>query len=339
MHTYRVELNLLQGPTVEPSSEVTNPISDTAKLNSAQTKGFKGFYFSGGDKAQNSGCWLDGSYKFFSAAEGYPGWVGNSLSDANGNFAVEQSITLTSAQPISTLVIRFDDVAGEYATKITIGNTVYTNNSYVFIANITPTNNVKVIFTQWSKVNSLAKILTLSADIVLSYDIFALQGLTFTEKCLNNAENLSFGIVMQTGSFTVLDKLGWLCAANNAGILVTGLEARIIKDDVQVQTLIVEDIDSDTLSETWTFSLTDDMTNWEEDLMDGVYYADRNLKQIVDMLIPGIVYDDGLDLSVINIPNSFLRSTSRYENLVKCCNVGLFQVYKFNGVYHARSLI
>lgn len=339
MQKYRVELGLMQGPQIAATSEVSNALANIGSLDDPQSPGFRGFYFSGGDQAQNSGCWLDGSYKFFAAEEGYPGWVGNTLSNADGSFDVEQSITITATQAIETIAIRFDSIAGEYASRITIGNTVYANDGYIFVANIEPATSVKIVFTRWSKANSLAKILTINATVTLSYDIFDLQGLSFTEKCLNSAESLSFGIIMQTGSFTVLDKLGWLQAMNSANILAAGLEVRIYKDNVQKQILIVEDIDTDTLSETWTFALTDDMTNWEEDLMDGVYYADRTLKQLVDLLIPGIVYDDGLDLSTISIPDSFLRSASRYENIVKCCNVGLFQVYKFNGVYHARSLL
>lgn len=340
---YKIELILSALKTCSyASSNVANVLSHISNLGDRTNQGFKGFFFSGGDANVGSGCWLDGSYRFFDSVNKYAGWIGDTLSNSDGTFSTSQSITATCASNITTLTIIFDKVAGEYAQQITIGNTVYNNYSYICILNlVNSSTSVTVEFTKWSKANSCAKVLAITYGLVIDYDSHNSSGLQYTEQFLTDASSLVFGITLQSGSFTALDKLNQLQQANAVGLLRTGAVVKIYEDDVQVAEMITDDYDSDEVTKEWTISLSDALEPLDEDQFAGLDYASRNLKTIVDILLPGVIYVDDLatELTSITIPESLLEVTSRWDAIVKCCNVGTFVVYLINGVTYARKFL
>lgn len=79
MYNYKVSIEI--NPETIPETSVSAARSDIADVsqltaNFHTKKGKRGFFFSGGNKAENQGSWLDGSFTFFEDSEKYPGWVG-----------------------------------------------------------------------------------------------------------------------------------------------------------------------------------------------------------------------------------------------------------------------
>lgn len=339
MNSYKVEIDLLPGSTLDYQSNLSNVLSSAVnELNNYKTKGFKGFFFSGGDASTNSGCWLDGSYKFFDSVIKYPGLLGNALSQADGTFLTEQYIQTTGGTLFYNLTFVFDRIAGEYATEILIGGTLYYNYDYTF--SVKCSGSTKVVFNKWSKPNSVVKILTMKYGFTLLCDKLTIQNLRYSNSIVAGNDILTFGILVQSGSLKVRD-LGILKALNDSSILDKGVAVRILIDDAVEQRFITTDYSSTDLETIWTIQMSDDIISWENEQFEVLDYATRTLKEIVDILIPGLVYDDGLDtlLQAFTIPNSFLVSSTKWQAVVKCCQVGLFRIYKINGVIHARRII
>ena len=99
MHDWKVQLNVIdEGPTdINYTVATYNELCDISYLNNQHTpnwKGHKGFFLSGGDKEKNSGCWLDGTFKFFDSQHPYEGLLGTELSQDDGSFLNYQNIRL-----------------------------------------------------------------------------------------------------------------------------------------------------------------------------------------------------------------------------------------------------
>lgn len=338
MSEWRVEIdvNSSESENLVTASGYEN-LGGLDKLNT----GFKGFYFSGGDKSKNEGCWLDGSFKFFDAKNPYKGFTGKTLSSTTYpyTFAVDQIITLSNdTGNISQVIIRFDNIAGEYATKLQIGNAIYYNYSYVFSTKLPESvSSVNIKILEWSKPNSVVKILTLTTGLVLNYDTKNLKGIKFSNKVASDLSAVKFGINIQDGSISVLDKEGLLSSLNGSDLFHTGLQVKIYKDNELFQQFITDSLSANTFNTKWDITIIDDITNWEDQQFNNLSYETRTLKDILRILIPDIVFDDNvIDMT---IPNSFLNTGTKWSSVQKCCQLGFLSIYKINGVIYCKRLI
>ena len=337
----KIQLDLLQNNPVTTSVVNINPLSNVDNLEDINALGFKGFHFSGGNKAQNSGCWLDGSFKFYAESEGYPGILGNILSsNIDGSFAVAQDLVINSSSSalLDYVVIKFDKTAGEYATHIKIDNTIYNNYGYVFVAKFTPRESVTISILQWSKKNSIVKINAVTCNIVLDFTEKYIKSVSYENSIIVNDNVASFGILNQTGSLTLKDS-GVLKALNDTEMLYTGAGVKIYEDEVLVQQFIAESYSNESTVGNWTIQMTDDLVAWENEQFAGFSYASKTLRQIFDILLPGATYVNADYLSNIIIPNAFMRISTKWDAVVKCCNIGMVRAYKINGQIYVRGML
>lgn len=214
--------------------------SDTFQLGNKNTDkyGKKGFFLSGGSVDANgkeSGCLMNGEYTFFDSEEKYPGILGNVLSDENGEFATEQSITISTinaGDKIKYIVIYFDSVAGEYATSIKFSNepnVINKNTRSVYIKGFESDNlsSVKITFLTWSKANSLAKVLKIKTGITGVYDYDTIKKLDFSNDKISNEEEVSFGVTSQFCEVSLIDKSGDIQALHEANLLLSNTDNEI----------------------------------------------------------------------------------------------------------------
>lgn len=341
MKEYIVRVGFIKSSTSPQYETVEANALSKQELNNFNNKGFKGFVFSGGSKTNNSGCFFDGSFKFFSAKKGYSGFLGTCLSNADGTFSIEQYINLNNiAQSASGMVIvQFDRVAGEYATEYTVGGNTQANDSYTLIIPAANFNgNPKIVFNKWSRANSLLKIVSITYDLQKDYGRRQLRGLKYTNYAQSGSELTTFGVVSQSGSCTVVDD-GLIKQLNELDLLKTGLDVLVLENGIQTQEFVLEDFDQDLYNKTWTFTLADGITEWENENFAGLDYAERTLKAILDLLIPGAVYRDCDDIAQLRIPNSYLQNSSKWQAVNKCCALGLLRVYRRNGITYVRRFI
>lgn len=334
MRDYKIYVEYLPSQALEYNSINKNSLSKIESLGQ-ENAGFKGFFFSGGDKTKNSGCWADGTFKCFSASKGYSGFLGDTLSSDEKIFAKAQSITISGSE-ITDITITFDRIAGEYAEELRINGQVYTNTRNVFVAQISPAaDSVTIEFTKWSKANSLVKVTSILCGMSVTYEAQRLTDIAYTKSSASSLDSFAIGITLQSGSFTVIDN-GKLEALNNAGMLHTEVPVIIYCDGVKVQEFITSDYDSNVETNEWTITLTDDIVNWQEEQFSGLLYEDRTLKDILQILVPDLIFDESFE--DMFIPNSFLNVSTKWDAIVKCCQLGFLTIYKINGQIYCKRL-
>ena len=339
MYNYKVSIEI--NPETIPETSVSAARSDIADVsqltaNFHTKKGKRGFFFSGGNKAENQGSWLDGSFTFFEDSEKYPGWVGTELSQPDGTFLTPQTITITPAAT-GPIVLRFDRIAGEYAKLITIGATVYTNYNYYFvIPEAIKDAPITLTFTKWSRGNSAVKLLGVIGGMILTY---TRNNFSKVEYSLNiTSDVIKFGVLANEGSMKVKDD-GLLDSLNDAKLLQPGLPVKITKDDVLKDTFVTSTFSGDELNSQWTIDFTDRLSYLEDEQFEGVNYKDRTLKEIILLIIPNAEFINCDYIDKIKIPNSFINTTTKWNALVKCCNVGMLYITMKNDIPQVRGII
>ncbi len=335
-----LEIEYLPETEITASSTVTG---DLGKLDTIQEKvpGKKGFFLSGGEKtiSEESGCILDGTYKLFDEIEKYPAWLGNVLSDTFYQFSTPQKITITAkvGTYINSLLIYFDNVASEYATEIVLTDNVslnetIINNSYTFIKvfeNQDTYSSIDIIFTKWSKKNSLAKVLRIKCGFSQIYNITDFRELVFSNQLRADINVPEFGIISQFGNVKIFDKDFTIKQLVENGLIVQDILIYIYFNGQMVGKYRNSKLDNTDTSNLWKFEFSDTLTDFQEQWFTGIGVSERNLYQIVNIILPNIVWENNADIIAqsINIPKSYLVASSRWQALHKCCQVGLMQIY------------
>ena len=233
--------NVFNSTLNHPLGRLESGCNDTFMLGDTEAEkyGKKGFFLTGGSvnelTNQESGCLMNGDYTFFDDIEKYPGILGNELSDENGEFATEQSITISTTNEgdrIKYIVIYFDSVANEYATSIKFSNepdTINKNKRCTYIKGFTDENltSLTITFLKWSKANSLAKVLKIKTGITGRYDYDTIKKLDFSNEKISNEEEVSFGVTHQYCEVSLVDKNGDIQALHDADLLISNSDNEI----------------------------------------------------------------------------------------------------------------
>lgn len=355
------ELSFFGKDDVYSGSEL-NPLSNLKDINKLEVKlqGKKGFHLSGGSvdnlTKEVSGCLLDGTYEFYKNEElSYKGIMGNALTNENYEFEKSQYIDIKTTDEnssISSLFVYFDNVAVEYATKLSFSNainvdgtpnneytssTLITNSNLVFIYNFGELSTLKSIrlnFLKWSKKNSLLKILKITTGYTGNYTDENLMKLDFSLNKVNVEDELRFGISSNSGVLQVFDNNKMISLLYKKELIYKNIMLSITVDGTQQGIYFINEKSSEKGSDIWEFDFVDNFMLIQNIKRPMMSLENRNVKQIVDYVLSGIGINISWEIEAmeycenIQIPKSyFLANQTLYDLLLKCCQIGLLRIY------------
>lgn len=357
-----------------------NEKSDASSLNDidARLVGKKGLHLCGGGvdaSGEVYGCVLDGTYTFYeSAKKSYKGIMGDCLSGEDYGFAEPQYIDIGTKYDntyIKSLVVYFDGVAKEYATQISFSNgvnadgtanplyngaTKIKNNRLVFMYNFGENSTLKSVrmnIERWSKKVALVKVLKIVTGYTGIYTPATLNSLSYSDNKFADEEQLRFGVSLQSADLQVIDKNGEIKVLYDNGLFYKNIKVNIYIDDILDGTYRM-DVKKGTTQSLWDFDLKDALSFRLEDKLtvinvsvgeNGLPIA-RSLNWFIRYAVGtsfNIIYDEGLEaeLDQIMIPIPFVKpGQTRYDLLLKCCQVGLLRMYsdKYENLIISRGL-
>ena len=328
------------------NSTIDNNLSNiTTFTKDRVVTGKKGFYLSGGsyneEKQEDIGTLMNGTYTFFDEVKKYGGIVGTELSNNNYQFDTTQQITLIAPNnsTIPYLVIYFDNIAGEYATKMTFSdepNTIYSNNSYIFSKKIVGSHSsITITINQWSKQKSVFKILKITAGISNEYDIRSITDLYYTKDKFTDTDELRFGVSLQEATFQIIDRNGIINSLYNGGFQLKNIQVNIYIDGDLDSVFMVDNPTSDNNKLYWDFQCNDILKNKLQEKLNPYFFGVRtSILDFISYACSGSIsykYEsDELvsELYQISPPIAFVETgQTREELLIKCCQVGLLRMY------------
>ena len=347
-----VEIQYLPQTEVTASSTTLGDLGGLDNIEDVKT-GKKGLFLSGGEidsvTGKDSGTLLNGKYTLFAPIDKYPAFIGNTYSDSNYEFTTTQEIIITAKTGtyINSLIIYFDTVAEEYATKITLSDAPSTqieNNSYTFVRTFTPDTytSITITFDEWSKKNSFAKVLRIVSGLSKIYNITEIKNLTFSNEFKPDIEIPEYGLSSQYGNVSIFDKDYTIKELVNSGIIQEEITISIYFQGERVGTYKNKKLNNLGGQNIWKFEFEDNLKRKQEEWFTGIGVASRTLYEIVNILEPNILWESDSDTfaQLVIIPNSFLVASSKWSALYKCCQIGLMRIYKnANGDTSIRRIV
>lgn len=357
---YLVDYELEFIPDLKNSLGESNLLSNPQNLNDdVAVNGFRGFHLSGGSKysgGNDIGCILDGSYRFYDPIIKYNGLLGNDNSIKSGNaniFTTPQKIeieTMYENTYLKSLLIYFDRESNEYATKLRFNNAVETNkvmvnNKLLFMrsfgenSTLTSTN---VELLEWSKENSLAKIVKIKTGFTGIYTPMQIRDLFYSNDKFSDENQLRFGVSLQTANISLYDKDGSIMTLYEARLFFKNVRVLIYIDNIVEADLLLDTKSSNNTINYWEFNCKDILSYKLEEKLPimgvqvdgGGNPIPKSLKYMLDYTLAGVsnpvIYDNGLEseLDSIMIPIAFIRpNQTRYDILLRIAQVGLLRIY------------
>lgn len=361
-------------------SSALNEKADASSLNDidARLAGKKGLHLCGGGvdaSGEVYGCVLDGTYTFYeSANKSYKGIMGDCLSGEDYGFAEPQYIDIGTKYDntyIKSLVVYFDGVAKEYATQISFSNgvnadgtanplyngaTKIKNNRLVFMYNFGENSTLKSVrmnIERWSKKVALAKVLKIVTGYTGIYTPATLNSLSYSDNKFADEEQLRFGVSLQSADLQVIDKNGEIKVMYDNGLFYKNIKVNIYIDDILDGTYRM-DVKKGTTQSLWDFELKDALSFKLNTILSVANISigsdgkpiPKSLNWFIRYAVGSsinIVYDDGLEaeLEQFIIPMAFVKAgQTRYDLLLKCCQVGLLRMYsdKYENLIISRGL-
>lgn len=317
--------------------------------------GKKGLHLNGGHydevKGEDVGTLLNGEYTLYKSEKKYKGILGTEMSNDDYGFDTPQYITVSltdTNNKLKSLLIYFDNVAGEIATRLRFSNEptkIYQNDKYVFMHSFgedSDINSVTVYFDKWSKRNATIKLLKVKTGYTALYDPYTIKSMFYTRDKYSSIEDLKFGVSQQQATFEIFDADGVIKELYDTNLMFKNIEVYVYIDDVLDGTYVIDTKQSDNTIDYWTFDCKDlvsvglseniPVMNIELDA-DGVPIP-KTIKQMIEYAVGGkanIIYEDNeliSELENLVIKNPYVKyGQTREEFLVKCCQIALLRMY------------
>jgi hypothetical protein len=341
-----------------------NRLADTSVLNGEDSfAGKKGFHLCGGsvneETKEISGCVLDGTFTFYESK--YKGWLGAKLSNTDtGKFDTAESVVISTSSSgtyIKSLIIVFDEVSNEYATKIAFDNaikadgttdTTYTqdiefeNSENVFLFNFGETStivSVRLIIKEWSKKNAFVKITRIRTGYKKQYTSNEITSIKWDNFKVSDENELSFGVSSNTAEMVVLDNENILYKLYSKDLIYDNVETRIYLDDILQGVYYLSEKSNERGSQEWTLSCVDALEKNKNDICPTMQLTtDMTMKALIEWVCsdlgmePVFTEDASVATTAFVIPKAYItKKQSYYSVLLKCCQVCCLRMYMAYG--------
>lgn len=300
---------------------------------------------------------MNGEYQMMDI-DGIVGWWSNELSQADGTFTNEQTLTMDFLKrPINRWTIIGDNKLNQYPVDFDVliydenGNLMHqeniTNNNQVqlqipFETTLEDVKQMKLVIRKWSQGNAVAKILQFFDVLEESYEGSDLKSFEVSESMATDGEGISYGINSDTMSVCIYNRdrrfdIGYLkdfLLLDRKVIAYIGIEDDNGKIEYTQLGVFYSDEWSVPQKDQWvTLKCLDRLLKFQKTTYIG-YPFEQNVS--LKTIATDILKKAGLDASEFEIdakldnivvPYAFLGKKSTWDALQDVCNAGLCRVY------------
>ncbi|MEG2688277.1 MAG: hypothetical protein RSA24_03830, partial [Clostridia bacterium] len=220
-----IKVKIVFIPTLQ--DKITNRVLPQGN-NISDSTALQGFY--GGAKPFVLGASkLGGGDVYWSKTSKYGGWFDSNLTGVNG----EANATITiNGTDIDNFVLRFDQVAGQWATELNVDNTLFTNDDSQFVWAGAKANSHTIQITKWNLPLYPVRITSISVGLTMEFDRSNLKEVVRGSQIVAENDKPTYGVISQYGNVSIYDYNNKLIELDELGILMSNQEIEIVFDNV-----------------------------------------------------------------------------------------------------------
>ncbi|MEG2688732.1 MAG: hypothetical protein RSA24_06145, partial [Clostridia bacterium] len=284
---------------------------------------------------------LGGGDTYWDTARKYGGWIDSKLTGVNG----EANATITiNGTDIDNFVLRFDQVAEQWATELKVDNALFINDDPQFVWTGTKANSHTIQITKWNLPLYPVRITSISVGLTMEFDRSNLKEVVRGSQVVAENDKPTYGVISQYGSVEIYDNDGELIDLDEIGAL---------KANQEIEVTLGGKVIGQFSSDKWSVDngiakveLTDKLIKWQDTLFGGYSLKDAERATTVfdylNGLSGGIVKINNANkkhLYFIEILYSYLESSTLTAAWNKLCGISQMQIYqKENGEIWAERI-
>lgn len=200
-------------------------------------------------------------------------FIGNQLSNDNGEFETEYVAEIVSQTPITSISISFDTVNNRHPKNIYVDGVEYIDDDPIFtVVGLTANTNHTIKIRNWSEPQHPLVVTGVYAEgISIELNSRNLISISSSMVDRENFQNPSYGIISRTGDIEFLDSDGQVYDYAQLGLLKDGANCEIRLNNTLFdgfsQVIDIMETDKweyDADNKTFTVSLKDDLEEWQQ---------------------------------------------------------------------------
>lgn len=253
MINYSAEINIIDTDGEVSAVNVNAPennVSSGVSISNNDIDQGKKIFLLGDDT--NDGTPLNGEYSY-TDADGYPGFMSTGL--ATGTLTV----VITTNTTTEVAHFYFDRYFNQYPQTITYNGETYENAEPIFslALDMTQTSHT-VTMSNWTHPERPYMVCTINAALRMIFDRSNLMTFNFTRSEIADNEQLSYGIVANTGEMTVKDKNAKLRLLAAQNLLLPDQDIKIYLESTDSESkAAIKDTIATMHSERWSYNSTE----------------------------------------------------------------------------------
>lgn len=253
MINYSAEINIIDTDGEVSAVNVNAPennVSSGVSISNNDIDQGKKIFLLGDDT--NDGTPLNGEYSY-TDADGYPGFMSTGL--ATGTLTV----VITTNTTTEVAHFYFDRYFNQYPQTITYNGETYENAEPIFslALDMTQTSHT-VTMSNWTHPERPYMVCTINAALRMIFDRSNLMTFNFTRSEIADNEQLSYGIVANTGEMTVKDKNAKLRLLASQNLLLPDQDIKIYLESTDSESkAAIKDTIATMHSERWSYNSTE----------------------------------------------------------------------------------
>ncbi|MEG2541487.1 MAG: hypothetical protein RSB59_06950, partial [Clostridia bacterium] len=275
-----------------------------------------------------------GGDTYWDTARKYGGWIDSKLTGINGE---ANAIITISGTDIDNFVLRFDQVAGQWATELKVDNALFINDDPQFVWTGTKANSHTIQITKWNLPLYPVRITSISVGLTMEFDRSNLKEVVRGSQVVAENDKPTYGVISQYGSVEIYDNDGELIDLDEIGAL---------KANQEIEVTLGGKVIGQFSSDKWSINnniakleLTDVLMKWKEIPFDG--YPMRSPGTALDLFnylnkLSGNIVNLGsgveMELKFLDIKYNYLYPSSLAAAFNKLCAIFQTNIYlKDNG--------
>ena len=288
-------------------------------------------------------------------SDGVDYFIGDQLSDDNGNFATSYTITITG-NAMTSLTIAFDTVNGRHPKSINVDGITYIDDDPIFtVVELTKNTSHTINIYDWNEPLYPLVITGIYTEVSIEIDRRNLISLSRSIFDRSDLKLPSWGIISNTGNIEFNDINGEVRDYAEQLLLQSGLECKIFLNNTltnsqeQIGLFETDEWDYDNDNRVVSVSLKDDLEEWQDINVAEVNYDPRKpeskpFKWLYDHLWTITTANGNYDMLAFNELDTqtqgilqytytqypLLKSGSLWEQWTKLCEICQLHIYKDN---------
>ena len=217
-------------------------------------------------------------------SDGVDYFIGDQLSDDNGNFATPYTITITG-NAMTSLTISFDTANGRHPKSVWIDGVEYIDDDPIFtVAGLTESTNHTITIYNWNSPKYPLVITGIYAEVSIEIDRRNLISISRSIFDRSDLKLPSWGIISNTGNIEFNDTDGEIRDYVKQLLLESGLKCEIFLNNTlaneqeKIGLFETDEWNYDNDNRVVSVSLKDDLEEWQEINVAEISYDPREIE-------------------------------------------------------------